>query len=110
MISSTSTTSTSGVMLMAACILADSPSRIRRPSFFNWHSDVRHLDFRHLGLRYLEQAVDELRRRPIHLDMESLDLARKVVERDDSRDCDENTQSRRHQSFSDTARNDGHSA
>src|SRR5215510_345872 len=61
MISSTSTTSTSGVMLMAACIFADSPSRIRRSSLLYWHSDVRHLDLRHLGLGYFEQAVHQLR-------------------------------------------------
>src|SRR5712692_519408 len=67
MISSTSTTSTSGVMLMTACILAGSPSRI---------GFLRHLDHRHLDLRHLEQAVHELGRSPVHLDVEILELAR----------------------------------
>src|SRR5258705_7477558 len=80
MISSTSTTSTSGVMLMAACIFAPSPSRIGWPSLF----DHRRLDFgpfdvKHPELRYFEQAVHELRRSAIHLDMESLNLARESV-------------------------------
>src|SRR5207249_9168837 len=69
--------STSGVMLMAACIRAGSPSRIGRTFLFS----LRRLDFIHFGvkpleLRYLEQAVDELGRSPIHFDMESLKLAR----------------------------------
>src|SRR5215472_9950087 len=64
MISSTSTTSTSGVMLMAACILAGSPSRIG----FRLH---RYLDLLLYNLRvpepplhdlrHFEQAVHELR-------------------------------------------------
>src|SRR5881628_161587 len=86
MIRSTSTTSTSGVMLMAACILVGSPSRIGRPSLLNPRLDLRHLDFRHLGLRYFEQGVHELGGRPVHLDVESLELAREVVECDDGRD------------------------
>src|SRR5689334_13821270 len=77
----TITTSTSGVMLIAACILAGSPSRIG----WTFLCDLRRLDFIHfdvkpLELRYLEQAVDELGRCPIHLDMESLKLAGEVVE------------------------------
>src|ERR1700674_1400903 len=72
MISSTSTTSTSGVMLMAACILAGSPSRIGRPPLRDRHLDSIHLDHRHLGLRYFEQAVQDLGRSPVHLDVESL--------------------------------------
>src|SRR5581483_1729985 len=74
MISSTSTTSTSGVILMAACILAGSPSRIgRRPSFFDHRRGlgVRHIDVHGLEFRYFEQAVNELSRSPVHLDMES---------------------------------------
>src|SRR5947208_2144126 len=43
MISSTSTTSTSGVMLMAACIRPGSPSRIGRAFVF----DLRRVDFIH---------------------------------------------------------------
>src|SRR5216683_3626787 len=110
MISSTSTTSTSGVMLMAACIGAGSPSRIHRPFLF----DPRRLDFIHfdvkvLELRYSEQTVHELGRSPIHLDMEILNLAREVVEGDDGRNCDEDTQGRRDQGLSDAARNHRHS-
>src|SRR5712675_841481 len=72
MISSTSTTSTSGVMLMAACILVGSPSR------------MRHLRLFHVSeLRRFEQAVYKLGRRPVHLNMGILDLAREVVECDD---------------------------
>src|SRR2546427_810989 len=88
MISSTSTTSTSGVMLMAACIRAGSPSRIGRAFFF----DLRRLDFIHfvefkpLELWHFEQAVHKLGRSPIHFDMESLKFAREVVEGDDGRD------------------------
>src|SRR5438552_9907049 len=72
MISSTSTTSTSGVMLMAACIFAPSPSRIGRPPFLRWRLDFSLFDVNHLELRYFEQAVHELGRSAIHLDMESL--------------------------------------
>src|SRR6266481_4152552 len=42
--------------------------------------------------------------------MESLDLAREVVEGDDGRNCDEDTQGRRDQGLSDAARNHRHSA
>src|SRR5947209_18820207 len=71
MMSSTSTTSTSGVMLMAACILAGSPSRIGRTFLFS----LRRLDFIHLHvkplvLRYFEQAVHQLGRSHILLYME----------------------------------------
>src|SRR5437870_8327953 len=99
MISSTSTTSTSGVMLMAACIRAGSPSRIGRAFFF----DLRRLDFIHfvefkpLELWYFEQAVHKLGRSPIHFDMESLKFAREAVEGDDGRNCDEDTEGRRDQ-------------
>src|SRR6266849_4282613 len=111
MISSTSTTSTSGVMLMVACILPGSPSRIGRPFLF----DLRRLDFIHfdvkpLELRYFEQTVHELGRSPIHFDVESLNLAREVVEGDDGRDCDKDTHGRRDQGLSDAARNHRHSA
>src|SRR5467141_691642 len=111
MISSTSTTSAGGVMLMAACIRVGSPSRICRAFLF----DLRRLHFIHfdvkpLELRCFEQTVHELGRSPIHFDMESLNLARKVVEGDDSRNCDEDTQGRRDQDFSDAARNHRHSA
>src|SRR5262245_13356863 len=111
MISSTSTTSTSGVMLMAACILAGSPRRISRPSLFDpWRLDVSQFNVKNLELRYFEQAVHELGRSPIHLDMESLNLAREVVEGDDGRNCDEDTQGCRDQGLGDTARNDRHPA
>src|SRR5467141_4648705 len=84
MISSTSTTSTSGVMLMAALIGVGSPSRIGRAFLF----DCRRLDFslfdlKPLELRYFEQAVHELLRSPIYLDMESLNLSREVDQHDD---------------------------
>src|SRR5262245_59502975 len=75
MISSTSTTSTSGVMLMAACIRAPSPSRIGRVSLLDRNLAVRHGDFSRFGFRYFEQAIHELGRSPVHLDVESLDLA-----------------------------------
>src|SRR5262249_25121418 len=109
--SSTSTTSTSGVMLMVACILPGSPSRIGRPFLF----DPRRLEFIHfdvkpLELRYFEQAVHELGRSPVHLDMESLNLACEVVEGDDGRNSDEDTQGRRDQGLSDAPRNHRHSA
>src|SRR5436309_2783644 len=110
MINSTSTTSTSGVMLMADCILAGSPSRIRRPSLLDRHLDLRLIDLRYLHLRYFEQAVQDLGRSPVHLDVESLDLAREVIEGDDGRDRDEDTQGRRDQGLSDAARNHRHSA
>src|SRR5689334_15400853 len=102
MISSTSTTSTSGVTLMAACILPGSPSRIGRPFLF----DPRCLDFIHFGvklleLRYSEQTVHELGRNPIHLDVESFNLAREVVEGDDGGNCDEDTKGRRDQGLGD---------
>src|SRR5260370_38325185 len=95
MIRSTSTTSTSGVMLMAACIRAGSPSRIGRTSLL----DRRRLDFslfavKPLELWYFEQAVHELGRSPIHFDMESLDLARDVGEADDGRNSDADPQGR----------------
>src|SRR5215472_3161862 len=112
MISSTSTTSTSGVMLMAACIRVGSPSRIGRTFLF----DSQRLDFSHffdvkpLKGWCFEQAVHKLGRSPIHLDMESLNLARELVEGNDGRNCDEDTQSRRDQGFSDAAGNHGHSA
>src|SRR5262245_64994826 len=110
MINSTSTTSTSGVMLMAACKLADSPSRIGRPSLLDGHLDVRHIGLRNLELRYFEQAVHELGRSPVHLDVESLYLACEAVEGDDGRDRDEDAQSRRDQRLSDSARDHRHPA
>src|SRR5690242_2148870 len=100
MISSTSTTSTSGVMLMVACILAGSPSRMR-------HLGLVHL--RHPELRYLEQAVHQLGRSSVHLNVEILDLAGKVIERDYGRDRDEDTERRRDQGLSNTTRDDTHS-
>src|SRR5215468_11311511 len=112
MISSTKTTSTSGVMLMAACIRAGSPSRIDRTFLFH----RRGVDFIHffnvqpLKRRYFEQAVHELGTSAIHLDMESLNLAREVVEGDDGRNGDEDTQGRRDQGLSDAARDHRHAA
>src|SRR5213592_82448 len=62
MISSTSTTSTSGVMLMAACILAGSPSRmgfrLHRLDFLFNNLRVPKLPLH--DLRHFEQAVHEL--------------------------------------------------
>src|SRR5260370_26208966 len=74
MISSTSTTSTSGVTLMAACILAPSPSRISILL-----RDRRHLDLPLHDLRHLEQAVHELGRNPIHIAVEILPPPPSVV-------------------------------
>src|SRR4029453_7014919 len=82
MISSTSTTSTSGLMLIPACILVDSPSRMRYLRLF----------FRRIDFRYFEQAVHELGRNPIHLHVEILYVAREVVECNDSRDRDEDAE------------------
>src|SRR5258708_12495058 len=93
-------------MLMDACILLGSPSRIGRAFLF----DLRRLDFIHfvefkpLELWYFEQAVHKLGRSPIHFDMESLKFAREVVEGDDGRNCDEDTEGRRDQGLSDAAR------
>src|SRR5262245_57974024 len=99
MISSTSTTSTSGVMLMAACILAASPSRID----FLCRVAFLQLLLAHQSLRYLEQAIHQLRGSPVHLDVASLDLAREAVEGHHSRDRNEDSESRRHQRLGDTA-------
>src|SRR5260370_7752707 len=111
MISSTSTTSTSGVMLMVACILPGSPSRIGRPFLLDQRRlGFSQFDVKRLELRYFEQAVHELGRSPIHLDMESLTLAREVVEGDDGRNSDEDTEGRRDQGLGDAPRNDRHSA
>src|SRR5215475_5306858 len=100
MISSTSTTSTSGVMLMAAFILLGSPSRMRHLRLF----------IRHPELRHFEQPVHELGRSPVHLNVEILDLAREVVECDDRRDSNEDAQGRRDEGLSNTARDHAHSA
>src|SRR6185295_4939327 len=108
MISSTSTTSTSGVMLIVACNLLGSPSRISRPPFLHRRLDVSLFDVNHFLPRYFEQAVHELGRCPIHLDMESFDLAREVVECHDGGNCDKDTQRRRDQGLSDAARNHRH--
>src|SRR5262245_48945522 len=97
MISSTSTTSTSGVMLIVACIFAGSPSRLAgSPSCMGRHLDLWHLHLRpgildlwEDDIRYLEQAVHELRRRPVHLDVEVLEPHRELVERDNGRNRDE---------------------
>src|SRR5262249_21251197 len=111
MISSTSTTSTSGVMLMAACNLTGSPSRIGRSPLLDGHPiDFLDHDLRHLDLRYFEQAVHQLGRSPAHLDVESLDLAREGIEGDDGRDCDEDAQGRGDERLSDTARDHRHAA
>src|SRR5689334_3239954 len=111
MISSTSTTSTSGVMLMAAFIGVGSPSRIGRPFLLDRRRlDLSLFEVKPLELRYFEQAVHKLRRNTIHFDMESLDLAGEVVEGNDGRNCDENTEGRRDQGLCDAARNHRHSA
>src|SRR5438477_3040022 len=83
MISSTSTTSTSGVMLMLACILVGSPSRMR-------HLRLFHVP--HAKRRRFKQAVHESGRCPVHLNVEILDLAREVVECDDGRNRNEDAQ------------------
>src|SRR5579864_9211973 len=111
MINSTSTTSTSGVTLMDACILAPSPSRIRILLRI-----YRHLVHRHLGhplyelLRRLVEAIHHLGCSPIHLDVEILYPAREVVESGDGRDRDEDAQRRRDQGLGDAARNYRHAS
>src|SRR6266571_778543 len=106
MISSTSTTSTSGVMLMAACIRAGSPSRMGRAFFFDLRclNFIHFVEFKPLELWYFEQAVHKLGRSPIHFDMESLKFAGEVVEGDDGRNCDEDTEGRRDQGLCDARR------
>src|SRR2546422_1675193 len=74
MISSTSTTSTSGVTLMADWILPGLTGRMGRPRD---------------RFRYLEQEVHELGRSLVHLDLELVEPARELVEGDDGRDRDE---------------------
>src|SRR5215469_3247368 len=111
MISSTNTTSTSGVILMAACIRAGSPSRIGRAFLLDrGRLDFHLFDVKPLEFGYFEQAVHELGRSPIHFDVESLHPAREVVKGDDSRNCDEDTQGRRDKGLSDAPRNYRHSA
>src|SRR5438093_11281273 len=74
MISSTSTTSTSGVTLMADWILPGLTGRMGRS-----------LDrFRHLA-----QEVHEVGRSLVHLDLELVEVGRELVEGDDGRDRDE---------------------
>src|SRR5438046_2303096 len=52
------------------------------------------VEFKPLELWHFEQAVHKLGRSPIHFDMESLKFARDVVEGDDGRNCDEDTEGR----------------
>src|SRR5437764_1408354 len=101
MISSTSTTSTSGVTLMAACILVVSPRRMRHLLLFNLCL---------LACRYFEQAVPALGRSPVHLNVGILNLAGEVVECDDGRDRDEDAKGCRDQRLSDTAGDHTHTA
>src|SRR6201984_3510009 len=111
MISSTSTTSTSGVMLIAAFIAVGSPSRIGRDFLFGrGRLDFSRFDVKPFELWYFEQAVHKLGRSPIHLDMESLDLAGEMVEGDDGWNCYKDAQGRRDQGLCDAARNHRHSA
>src|SRR5437879_6736599 len=71
MISNTSTTSTSGVMLMVACILPGSPSRIDGPFLFDpWRLDFIHFDVKLLEFRCSEHTVYELGRSPIQRELE----------------------------------------
>lgn len=80
-------------------------------SIGDWHLHVLlELDVQDLGLGYFEQAVHELRRSPVHLDVKRLDFPGEVVEGDHGRDSDENTQGRRDEGLSDTARYNRHSA
>src|SRR5262245_46061220 len=91
MMRSTSTTSTRGVTLIADVILAGSPIRMDR-------------------LRHLEEDVDDLVRRLVHLDVEALEKTGEVVERDDGRDRDEDAERGRDERFRDTARDRRHAA
>src|SRR5262249_50897338 len=108
-ISNTSTTSTSGVMLIAACNLAGSPSRIG----FLLRIGHRYLDLLYdlrlpklpvHDLRHFEQAVHKLGRDPVHLYMESFYFPGEVVKGDYGRNRDEDAQGRRDQGFGDAAR------
>src|SRR4249920_1457636 len=91
MISSTNTTSTSGVTLIVDRIGGISPSRMS-------------------CLRRLEENVDELGRGLIHLDLEALEQPREVVEGDDGRNRYEDAQRGRDQGLGDAARDRGHPA
>src|SRR2546428_3688115 len=93
MIRSTSTTSTSGVTLMADWVLPGLTGRMGRPRD---------------RFRYLEQEVHELGRSLVHLDLELVEPARELVEGHDGRDRDEDAESRRDQGLGDAARHSGH--
>src|SRR5262245_43286007 len=91
MMRSTSTTSTSGVTLIADCILAGSPSRMGCP-------------------RRPEQDVHDLVRRLIDLHLEPLEDPCEVVEGDDRRDCHEDPKGGRDERLGDAAGDRRHSA
>src|SRR5262249_30186840 len=108
-----STTSTSGVMLMAACILTVSPSRMgfclqRYLNFLLCNLWVPELPLH--DLRHFEQAVHELGGGPIHLDLKSLEPAGEVIKSDHGGDRDEDAERCRDQSLGNTARDHRHSA
>src|SRR6185436_767959 len=108
MISSTSTTSTRGVTLIAALIFPDSPTRIGLLS----HHDLRLLQpgFLRHQFRELEQVVHELCGRSVHLDAEILKVTREVVVCNNGRDRNEDTKAGRHQRFGHTSRHHSHTA
>src|SRR5262245_7731027 len=95
MMSSTSTTSTSGVTLIADWIRCALTGRMDRPRD---------------RLRSLEQDVHDLGRGLVHLDLEAIELTRELVERYDSRDRDEDAERRRDQRVRDAAGDRGHAA
>src|SRR5260370_37351578 len=95
MISSTSTTSTSGVMLIAALIGVGSPSRISPFLFDRWRLDLSRFDVHLLELRYFEQAGHAIGRRPIASDRECLHFGGDVGQRSEHVNCHRDTQERR---------------
>src|SRR5262245_41232695 len=84
MMSSTSITSTSGVTLISALTPPLAPPRsidiTTSPDGSRW---LR---------RLLDEVVDELRRRVVHLDVEVLNARRQVVVNPDGRDRDDETE------------------
>src|SRR5262245_61476970 len=91
MMSSTNTTSTSGVTLMAAFIFWGSPSRMGRP-------------------RSPEENVHELVAGLVDLDLEALERPGEVVERHHRRNRHEDPQRRRDEGLGDAARDRRHPA
>ena len=120
MMSSTSMTSTSGVTLMSdfeaafgaanihchrTCLLIHRKSGIARASAGRTAraTSDSHLDCRLLR-RLLDEVVDQLGRRVVHLDVEVLDAAGQVVVEPHRRDRDDEAERRLDERFRDTGR------